>query len=113
MAKFSRSKGGRGERDAKRFLQEHLGEMANDIIKTPGSGGHGIAGDISGLPCFHIEVKRRERILMMSWVEQAEEEAGENEVPIVMWRQNKQPWRITMKAEDFCLLVLMALKEEE
>ncbi len=51
--------------------------------------------DIDG---YHLEVKRRERYEIDSWLEQAERDAGERE-PIVVFRKSKEPWRAIIRLD--------------
>lgn len=41
-----------------------------------------------------IEVKRVERLSIPQWIEQAERQARPEQVPIVAYRQNGEPWRV-------------------
>jgi hypothetical protein len=50
---------------------------------------------------FHVETKRQERLDLMRWVRQAESEAGASFVPVVCFRQSKEPWRVTLLLKDF------------
>ena len=93
----SRQKGASGER-----------ELAN-ILKTYGyearrgqqfSGANGDA-DVVGLPGYHIECKRVERLNIDSAMEQSIKDAREGEVPIVCHRRNRKEWLVTMRLTDF------------
>src|SRR5699024_10044443 len=62
----------------------------------------GIEGkDVVGLPNVHVEVKRVERLNLSKAMEQAMEDAGDEEIPIVAHRKNREKWKITMLAEDW------------
>lgn len=40
-----------------------------------------------------MEVKRCERVELPKWLRQAEAQAAEGTTPVVVYRQNGQPWR--------------------
>ena len=50
-------------------------------------------------PNLHIEVKRVEALNVPKAMRQAERDAGAN-VPVLAHRRNREPWLITIKAED-------------
>lgn len=59
-------------------------------------------GDIVRGPAgFHLEVKRREQILIVQWSHQAEREAHETDRPAVIWRKSREPWRVSMLLDDW------------
>jgi hypothetical protein len=50
---------------------------------------------------YHVETKRREQIRLMEWVRQSEQEAGLQTIPLTVFRQNGQPWRVCILLDDF------------
>lgn len=60
---------------------------------------------------FHVEWKRQEKIYIDRWFKQAQKDAHEEEMPIVIYRKNRTKWRIDMLLEDFDL-ILNALEGE-
>jgi hypothetical protein len=89
----SRSKGERGEREVARILVRRRNAQQAD-----GLGGGDI---IECLPGYRIEVKRQETLKVNEWVRQAEAEARDGEVPVVIFRRNHQPWRAIVPLEWF------------
>lgn len=67
---------------------------------------YGQEPDVKGLPGIHLEAKRHERLQLMEWIRQAEEDAQRmgDGLPAVVFRQNRQPWRIVLRLEDFLQL---------
>ena len=72
--------------EARRGKQFQGGEDSPDVK-------HSIAG-------ISVEVKRCEKLSLYAAVEQAEDDAGEDEVPIVLHRRNNKPWLAIVKLDD-------------
>ena len=96
MAKMSRDKGKRGEReiasilrsygyDARRGVQYHGGQDSPDVV---------------GLPGIHIEVKRVERLSLYDAMAQSRADSGAD-MPIVMHRRNDSKWLVIQPLEDW------------
>lgn len=94
----SRRKGAVGEREIAKYLREHGFTEARR-----GQQFHGGADspDVCGLPGFHIEVKRVERLDLQAAMEQSIRDAAENEIPIVVHRRDRDYWKVTMRLDDF------------
>lgn len=96
----ARSKGQRGEREAIKVLQpivdsvlgEGVAELERNLDQWR-SGGF----DIHGLEWMALEVKRQESKNLDSWWRQTVKQAGEDRVPVLMWRQNNNPWRFRVR----------------
>jgi hypothetical protein len=91
-----RVKGQIGEREACRLLGDVIGELElTRNLEQVRSGGADILG-ISGL-C--IEVKRQETLSINSWWQQVCRAAdNRGDVPVLMFRQNRKPWRFLLPA---------------
>lgn len=103
----SRTKGNVGEREWAKWLRDNLG-CADACRGQQHRGGPDSPDVRNGIPGTHCEVKRVERLNLEAAMEQAEDEAGEYEVPYVAHRKNRKPWNITIRAKDllrlyFCL----------
>jgi len=95
----SRSKGSRGEREWRDFLRDHLhcpeARRGQQYSGSPDS-----PDVVGGIPGTHVEVKRVERLRLSEAVQQAVTDCGEEEVPYVAHRKNREPWLITIRAAD-------------
>lgn len=92
----SRAKGKRGELELAKVLREygydaHRGQQYKGGADSP---------DVTGIPGYHIEVKRVERLDLDAAMEQSIRDAGED-VPLVIHRKNDKPWKVTMLLPDW------------
>jgi len=51
-----------------------------------------------------MEAKRRETLAIPQWLRQAETDARPGLVPVVAFRQSRQPWRVVVPLEEFLRL---------
>jgi len=102
MGSFSRNKGKVGERELAHELTRVLGVSARRGVQF--QGGPGSPDVVADLPGIHIECKRTERFRLYEALEQAVEDAGNN-IPVVLHRQNRQPWVAVMRLDDLPTLV--------
>ena len=98
MGKMSRDKGQRGEREVVHFLRDHGFEARRGQQHR---GGPGSPDVIHSIPNLHIEVKFTERFSLYPAMDQADEDAGDGEVPVVFHRRNSERWVVIMDASDF------------
>lgn len=94
-----RQKGAAGEREAAKLLMEWLRDIYIEANVEPEviernlsqsrAGGH----DLDGLPWCNIEVKRQEKLQLGDWWRQTLNQTKPGNIPLLMWRQNRQPWR--------------------
>ena len=96
----SKNKGRVGEREFAKFLRAHGFSEARRGQQYSGIEGE----DVVGLPGYHIEVKRVERLNIHDTMNQSIRDA-DNQIPIVAHRKNRTEWLVTMRAEDFLELV--------
>lgn len=97
MSKFSRDKGKRGEREVALILREH-GFEARRGQQYCGANGD---ADVVGIPGLHIEVKRTEKFRMYEALDQARNDAREDELPVVFTRKNNCDWVACLRLDDF------------
>lgn len=102
MGKLSRDKGKRGEREVVGLLKKHgfdarRGQQFKGTKDSPDVI-HNMAG-------VFIEVKLRQAFNLHATMEQAEEEAGRGEDPVVFHRKDGKPWLVTMNAGGFLKLM--------
>lgn len=101
MSRFERDKGARGEREVADMLRSF--GLACD--RTPNSGGLHVAGDVTGVEGYHVEVKRQETLRLPQWLRQAESEAPEGAVPVVVHRRSREGWYATLPLRDLARLL--------
>lgn len=106
----SKDKGKRGELEVSHILQAHGYTDARR-----GQQFCGIAGDadVVGVPGLHIEVKRTERLHLYDAMTQAERDAREGEIPVVVHRQSKRPWVVVVTLKDFLEIYRRGEEHEE
>lgn len=93
----SRQKGVRGERELAEKLREY-GYEARRGQQFSGANGD---ADVVGLPGYHIECKRVERLNIEEAMAQSVRDAREGEVPIVCHRRDRKEWMVTIRLKDF------------
>ena len=93
----SRSKGARGERELANILKAH-GYEARRGQQFSGANGD---ADVVGLPGYHIECKRTERLNLSAAMAQSVRDARDGETPVVVHKKNREEWLITMRLEDW------------
>jgi hypothetical protein len=100
--KGRRDKGIRGERE----VRERLTKAGLDVRGLEGLGDH-LASKRRGAETIllHIEVKRQETLQPDRWSRQAETEAPEGAAPIVVYRRDREPWRVLVTLDEFLRLL--------
>ena len=97
MGKASREKGKRGELEVAHIMQSY-GYDAKRGQQYCGMQGD---ADVVGVPGLHLEIKRVKTLRLDDAMEQSIRDAREGEIPVVIHRKDKQPWRVTLSLEDF------------
>lgn len=92
----ARMKGQDGEREVIKLLEPIVrncgqGMLFRNLNQTR-EGGH----DIVGLDWLAIEVKRQETLDIESWWAQTLRQAGNDKVPVLVYRQNRKAWQVCM-----------------
>jgi hypothetical protein len=95
-----RQKGARGENELAQLLTDQLGFVVKRKLGQARDGGDDIQ-----VGKYKIEVKRHERLSVMDWVRQVEATCGVGEVPIVVFRQNGQPWRAVVPLDTLVFAI--------
>ena len=108
MGSKSRTKGKSAELEVVHILREH-GPFPNaerDLEQVRGTDN---GRDIVSTPGFVIQVKRRARVTQSVIESGLAEAAGsttdEDPFAAVWHRSDRQPWRVTMDAEQWCAMV--------
>lgn len=97
MGKLSRDKGKTGEREVAALLREYGFDGKRGVQYQGGKD----SADVTGLPGFHIEVKRTEKFALEAALAQAEADSGGAGTPIVFHRKSKHGWVVVMRADQF------------
>ena len=95
----SEQKGKKGELDLVEQLR--TAGYANARRTAQYCGNTGDAPDITGVDGLHIECKRREQIRDEVFLQQAEREAKKGLIPIVMYRRNREEWKVCLRLNVF------------
>lgn len=103
---MSRTKGANAEREVVSIARDH-GLQAQRTAPLQAAQGHTDADVALNVDGFHLEVRRRERVLIDAWCAQTELASG-TDVPCVVWRKSRQPWRVALPLADFLDLVRRA-----
>lgn len=98
----SKSKGKRGELELVEALR--YAGYANARRSAQYCGNTGDAPDITGVEGLHIECKRVEAFRDEVALQQAEHDAKKGELPIVMYRRNKEKWKVCIRLDLFMLI---------
>ena len=98
----SREKGKRGERELAHVLQAYGFTEARRGQQYSGANGD---ADVVGVPGYHIECKRVERLNLEEAMRQSENDAKEGEVPVVMHRRDGERWKVTLRLDEFIKLM--------
>jgi len=103
MAKnFSQRKGSNGEREVIKLLQPVVNRayakagleppaLERNLTQSRGGG-----YDIVGLEWLALEIKRQENLNISNWWVQCRVQCKKNQVPVLMFRQNRTKWKVKM-----------------
>lgn len=97
----SRDKGARFERELAKMLREHGFEAERGCQHQGGRDSPDVKTNMKGI---HIEAKNVEHLNMWSAIAQSERDAGEGEMPIVVFKRNRSNVYVTMSFDDFIVL---------
>lgn len=105
----SRTKGKRAELELAQLLRNQ-----GHIDARRGQQYSGISGDadVIGVKGIHIECKRVERFMDEPALKQSERDARTGEVPIVIYRRNKEQWKVLLR-QDIADLIWQTLTEDQ
>lgn len=96
----SRNKGAAYEREIAKKLREY-GYKARRGQQYSGANGD---ADVIGLEGVHLECKRTERTDLYGWLAQAERDARDGELPVVVHRKNNSKSLVIMDFDVFMKL---------
>ncbi len=107
MSASQRNKGAVGEREALALVRAAGWPNAQRNYDQAARGGSDLVNGPQGVS---LEVKRRaKRVDVPAAMRQAEEAAGPQDIPVVLHRVDREPWRATLDACE--LLALLRLRE--
>lgn len=102
----SREKGAAGERELAGILKKY----GYDCCRGQQYCGINGDADVIGIPGLHIECKRVEKLNIDDALEQSIRDAKDGELPVVMHRKNRKPWKVTLELDEFMKLLKAARK---
>lgn len=91
-----KQKGSAGERELARILRGYGYDTRRGLQYQGGQ----IEADVIGLPGLHIECKRVQGLDLNKAMAQSLRDAAEEEIPVVIHRENRRPWYITLRLGD-------------
>ena len=94
----SREKGARFERMLAKTLREYGYEAERGCQHAGGKDSPDIKHNMTRL---HIEAKDVEKLSIWNALEQSKRDAGEDEIPVVMFKRNRTGIYVAMPLEDF------------
>lgn len=102
MSGMQRRKGARGELEV---VQMARAAGFLDAARTSDGRTQAGRGDIAGIPGVHLEVKRREKLAVRAWLDQAAAEAHPHDLPVVAFRQNAGEWYAALPLDELLALL--------
>lgn len=97
----SREKGAAGERELAGILKKY----GYDCRRGQQYCGINGDADVIGVSGLHIECKRVEKLNIDDALEQSIRDAKDGEMPVVMHRKNRKPWKVTLELDNFMILL--------
>lgn len=92
----AKQKGNQGERELARLLREYGYDARRGMQYQGGQ----LEADVVGLPGIHIECKRVQGLDVSKAMHQSIRDAKDEEIPVVIHRENRKPWMITLRLGD-------------
>ena len=105
----SRAKGATGERELAHILRTQGHTEARRGQQYCGANGD---ADVVGVKGIHIECKRQEKVYDERWMKQAEADAKQGEIPVVIYRRNHEKWKLLIR-QDIADIIWQTLTEEQ
>ena len=100
---FARDKGARFEREICKMINSKLALATHRGFQSRGGSEE---ADVEGfIPGFHLELKRQERTNVWQFMRQAEADAKEDEIPVVVTKRNREPVLAVLWFEDLLDIV--------
>lgn len=102
MGSMSRNKGKRAEREVIGLLNAICVEVYSahkldpPLLQRNLQQSDGGGFDITGLEWLALEVKHAELLRLPEWWKQTLAQCGREQLPVLIYRQNRTPWRVRM-----------------
>ena len=97
----SRDKGARYERHIAKVLRDYGYEAERGCQHAGGRDSPDVKSNMKGV---HIETKKVEHLNIWSALEQSARDAGDDEIPIVIFARNRTPDYVALTLDDFMKL---------
>lgn len=94
----SRDKGARFERQLAKMLREHGYEAERGCQHSGGKDSPDVKHNMHRI---HIEAKDVEKLNIWNALEQSKRDAGEDEIPVVMFKRNRTQVYVAMPFDEF------------
>lgn len=104
MGAKSRRKGAGGEREFAALANEHGFPHAKRTAPMQAGGYADEFGDVSGLDLLYVECKRYRRTPVSRFAREVLSVPRPGFVSVLAWRDDGEPWRVTLDAADFLTL---------
>ena len=105
----SRAKGKKAEIELAHILRTQGHTEARRGQQYCGANGD---ADVIGVKGIHIEVKRQQTVRDEVWMKQAEADAKQGEIPVVIYRRNHEKWKLLIR-QDIADIIWQTLTEEQ
>lgn len=105
----SRTKGKMGELELAQLLRTQGHLEARRGQQYCGLDGN---ADVIGVKGIHIECKRQEKVFDEMWMKQAEDDARKGDIPVVIYRRNREQWKVLIRQNLFDI-IWQTLTEEQ
>ena len=105
----SRTKGKMGELELAQLLRRQGHREARRGQQYCGLDGN---ADVIGVKGIHIECKRQEKVFDEMWMKQAEDDARKGDIPVVIYRRNREQWKVLIRQNLFDI-IWQTLTEEQ
>lgn len=102
MGKMSRDKGARFERRIAHLLRDYGFEAERGCQHSGGKDSPDVKHNIDGV---HLELKNVEALNIWKALEQSERDAGEGEMPTVVFKRNRSRIYVALGFEDWIELI--------
>ena len=102
IGRRSKNKGKVGEREVVALLRKSGVEARRGQQYSGGGDSPDVVHSIEGL---HIEVKRTEKFDLEGSMQQARDDAANDQIPVVFHRKSRREWVVVIDADDFLRMI--------